>query len=79
MQNFRDLKIWEKSLALSEHIYSVTSNFPKTEVYGITSQLRRTSSSIGTNIAEGSARESIKEFRQFLNIAIGSTSEVDFL
>jgi four helix bundle protein len=63
-------------MELTEAIYSLTKTFPKDEIYGPTSQLRRASVSIASNIAEGRARATDRDFRQFLNIALGSTYEV---
>lgn len=76
MHNFRNLKIWEESIDLTEQIYILTSNFPDTEKYGLTSQMRRCSISIPSNIAEGSSRSSPKEFQHFLSISLGSAFEL---
>ena len=73
----KKLDVWRVSVALATHIYQVTEKFPKTEVYGLTSQMRRAVVSIPTNIAEGAARSSSKESAQFLNIAGVSLSELD--
>ncbi len=73
----KKLDVWKESVALATHIYQVTEKFPKTEVYGLTSQIQRAVVSIPSNIAEGAARASSKEFAQFLNIAGGSLSELD--
>jgi len=73
----KDLIIWQKSMDLVEDIYKLTSFFPKEEVYGLTSQIKRAVISIPSNIAEGAARNSKKEFKQFLYIALGSLSEVE--
>jgi four helix bundle protein len=75
----KDLDVWKESIALVKMIYEMTSTFPKAEVYGLTSQLRRAAVSIPTNIAEGSARNGLKELNQFVGIAMGSASEVDTL
>ena len=77
LRNHKDLKVWEKSIDLAEEIYKITKNFPKEELYGITSQIRRAAVSISANIAEGAARNSNKEFIQFLYIALGSLSELE--
>lgn len=77
MNNFRKLKIWERSIELSTDIYRITNQFPKSELYGITSQIRRAVVSISSNIAEGAGRQSQKEFVQFLNIAKGSCYELE--
>ena len=73
----KKLDVWRESVARATHIYQVTEKFPKTEIYGLTSQMRRAVVSIPSNIAEGAARNSSKEFAQFLNIAGGSLSELD--
>ncbi len=78
MQNFRSLKVWEKSHRLTLDIYSATNYFPKNEQYGLISQLRRSSSSIATNIAEGCGRGTDPDFKRMLQIANGSASEVDY-
>ena len=72
-----DLDVWKNSMNLVEIIYKLSSQFPKEEIYGLTSQIRRASVSIPSNIAEGSARNSNKEFIQFLYISLGSTAEVE--
>ncbi|APU69652.1 four helix bundle protein [Christiangramia flava] len=77
MNYFRDLKVWQKSIQLSNLIYSATKEFPKEEIYGLTSQIRRSSVSISSNIAEGCGRESKKEFKNFLGIALGSAFELE--
>jgi four helix bundle protein len=79
MQDFRKLSVWEKADALTIAIYKETKTFPVNEQYGLTSQLRRASSSIPTNIAEGCGYSSNAQFARFLNIATGSASEVDYL
>ena len=78
MGNFRDLKVWEKAHALTLGVYRATASFPRNEVYGLTSQLRRSSASIPTNIAEGSGRDSDSELVRFLHIAMGSATELDY-
>lgn len=75
--SFKDLIVWQKSLDLVEEIYLITAKFPKEEIYGLTSQMRRASVSIPSNIAEGQRRKNIKEFLQFLRIAYGSASELE--
>lgn len=77
MNKYKDLKIWQKAVDLSVKVYEITRNFPKDEIYGLTSQMRRSSVSIAANIAEGSGRSSTKEFRQFLSIAYGSSCELE--
>ena len=76
---FQDLKVWQKSLELVKDIYSTTKSFPSDELYGITSQMRRSAVSIPTNIAEGFRRNYPKEYRQFLSIALGSCAELETL
>ncbi len=78
MQDFRKLNVWEKAHALTLDIYLTSRKFPKDELFALTNQLRRASSSIGANIAEGCGRMSQKEFHHFLSIAIGSASEVEY-
>jgi four helix bundle protein len=72
-----NLEAWQQALALVKTIYSATSNFPKDELYGLTSQMRRAAVSIPSNIAEGAARESTAEFLRFLYIARGSLAELE--
>lgn len=76
MSNFRNLLIWQKSMVLVTKIYTVTNNFPKEEVFGLTSQIKRSAISIPSNIAEGLGRESSKELLRFLKISIGSLFEL---
>jgi four helix bundle protein len=76
VQSFRDLLVWQKAMDLTETIYRLTRNFPRQEIYGLSSQLRRAAISIPSNIAEGQGRSGVKEFRQFLDIARGSVCEV---
>lgn len=76
MSNFRNLLIWQKSMSLTTKIYNSTKKFPKEEIFALTSQIRRSSVSIPSNIAEGFGRESTKEYLRFLNIAIGSLFEL---
>jgi four helix bundle protein len=78
MQDFKQLKVWEKSHALTLAVYTATQTFPKGELYGLTSQLRRATSSIPANIAEGCGRNSGPELRRFLEIAMGSASECEY-
>ncbi|MGA8729844.1 MAG: four helix bundle protein [Terracidiphilus sp.] len=72
----QDLKVWQRAIDLTVCIYRLTQGFPKQETYGLTSQIRRASVSIASNIAEGRGRLNPGEFRQFLGIALGSTFEV---
>lgn len=76
-KNYRDLLIWQKGMDLVKAVYQLTSSFPKEEIYGLTSQLRRAAVSVPSNIAEGHSRNSDKEFNRFLNISLGSLAEVD--
>jgi four helix bundle protein len=75
-RSFRELKVWQVAIELSLTIYELTADFPKHEIYGITSQMRRAAVSIASNIAEGSARGTRRDFRQFVLIAKGSTCEL---
>lgn len=77
MNNYRELLVWKKSINLSIKVYRYTAKFPKEELYGLISQMRRSSISIPSNIAEGSGRSSDKEFVRFLDIAKGSAAELD--
>ena len=76
MSTFRNLLIWQKSMDLVTKIYSSTQQFPKEEVFGLTSQIRRSAISIPSNIAEGYGRDSNKEYLRFLNISISSLFEM---
>lgn len=75
MKTFRDLQIWQKAMTLVTNCYSVTSNFPKEEQFGLTSQIRRSAISIPSNIAEGFGRDTNKDYLRFLTIALGSLFE----
>ena len=77
MHQFKELLIWKKSRLFCSHIYSITSTFPNDEKFGLTNQLRRATISIPSNIAEGSSRNSNKDFSRFLEIAIGSAYEIE--
>ncbi|MDE0425727.1 MAG: four helix bundle protein [Candidatus Poribacteria bacterium] len=79
MRDFRGLQVWEKSHDLTLSVYKFTSQFPREEMYGLTSQIRRACASIPTNIAEGCGRESSADFARFLQIAMGSASETEYL
>lgn len=74
---FKDLRVWQKAFDLVILVYKATEAFPKTELYGITQQLRRASVSMPSNIAEGFRRYHNKEYRQFLYIALGSAAELE--
>jgi four helix bundle protein len=78
VRDFRELKIWERSHRLTLEVYKATRQFPKEELYGLTSQMRRAAASIPTNIAEGCGRNGLAELSHFLNIAMGSASELDY-
>jgi four helix bundle protein len=75
-QSFRDLMVWQRAMEMTVGVYALTQGFPKEEIYGLTSQLRRASVSVASNIAEGRGRISQGEFRQFLGTAQGSNFEV---
>jgi four helix bundle protein len=77
IKTYRDLEIWQRGIRFVGQIYAVTRNLPKEELYGLTSQIRRAAVSYPSNIAEGAARSSKKEFVQFLYVALGSLSEVE--
>ena len=79
MGRYQDLIVFQKADELAFKIYKATEAFPRGEAYGLTSQLRRATLSIPTNIVEGHARKSKKEFKQFLNIALGSHAETEYL
>jgi len=76
MGSHKDLEVWKRSIDLAVAVYRVTGEFPESEKYGLTAQMRRAAVSIASNIAEGAARKSTKEFLQFLSIAAGSVSEL---
>ena len=78
MQDFRKLKMWEKAHQLTLAVYRTTAKFPKDEVYGLTSQIRRAAASISTNMAEGCGRDTEPEFNRFMQIAMGSASETEY-
>ena len=77
IRQHRKLDVWKKSMTFIKDIYQVTETFPKHEMYGLVSQMRRAAVSIPSNVAEGAARKGKKEFKQSLNIAQGSISELD--
>jgi four helix bundle protein len=78
MKSFKDLKVWQKGHELTLSIHRATKSFPRDEMYGLTSQLRRAAASIPSNIAEGCVRGSGPDFRRFLQMALGSASEVEY-
>jgi four helix bundle protein len=75
-QSFRDLQVWQRAMQLTVAVYRLTRDFPREEIYGLTSQIRRAAVSVPSNIAEGQGRLNPAEFRQFLGIARGSICEV---
>ncbi|WP_420574111.1 four helix bundle protein [Kordia sp.] len=77
MHRFKDLSIWKRSRLFCSQIYEITSKFPESEKFGLTNQLRRASVSIPSNIAEGTSRNSNKDFIRFLRIALGSAYEIE--
>ena len=77
MNNYKELKIWQKSVDLAVHVYEVTKSFPKEEIYGLTAQLRRSAVSIPSNVAEGAGRNTKKDFSNFLGISYGSSCELE--
>ena len=78
MKDFHELKVWQKAHQLTLAIYQITAMFPREELYGLTSQLRRCSSSIPANLAEGCGRNGDAEFARFCSIAMGSASELEY-
>ena len=79
MHQFKELKVWQKGRVLVKDIYNATHKFPKDEIFGLTSQMRRAAISISANIAEGCGRNSDKELSRFLDIANGSAFELETL
>ncbi|MDD4672231.1 MAG: four helix bundle protein [Bacteroidales bacterium] len=77
MKTHHDLDVWKKSILLVTVIYKITESFPKSELYGLSNQIRRCAVSIPSNIAEGAARTSTKEFSRFLAISLGSIAELE--
>ncbi|MCL5405686.1 MAG: four helix bundle protein [Deltaproteobacteria bacterium] len=73
----KDLEAWKRAMALAKDVYELTADFPRSEVNGLVSQMRRSAVSIASNIAEGAARHTDREFIQFLYVALGSTAELD--
>ena len=78
MRDYKKLQVWEKSHHLTLEVYQELKNFPKEEIFGLISQMKRSSSSIPTNIAEGAGRFSNKDFSRFLSIAYGSSNELEY-
>ena len=79
MKDFRSLKVWEKSHALTLAIYKATETFPKQELYSLTNQIQRAAVSIPANIAEGCGKDSDAELKRYFTIAMGSASELEYL
>ena len=78
MRDYRRLQVWQKSHQLAKLIYSITTDFPQSERFNLTSQMRRSAASIPSNIAEGAGRGGPRELRRYLSIAAGSASELDY-
>jgi four helix bundle protein len=78
LQDFHELKVWHKAHQLTLAVYQISTTFPREELYGLTSQLRRCAASIPANLAEGCARAGDTEFARFCSIAIGSASELEY-
>lgn len=78
MQAFRDLKVWQKAHQLTLDVYKATTTFPKEELFGLTSQIRRSAASIPANICEGCGREGPGEMARYLSMAMGSASELEY-
>jgi four helix bundle protein len=78
VKDFHELKVWQKAHPLTMAVYRVTATFPREELYGLTSPLRRASSSIGANLAEGCGRNGDAEFARFCSLAMGSASETEY-
>ena len=78
MKDFHELKVWQKAHRLALAVYQITAPFPREELYGLTSQLRRSASSIPANLAEGCGRQGDAEFARFCSIALGSASELEY-
>lgn len=76
IKSFRDLHVWQTGVALAENVYRAAARFPRSELFGLSAQIQRCAVSIPSNIAEGRARESTREFLRFLSIALGSTAEL---
>jgi len=78
MQNYKDLKVWEKAHQFPLSVYEISKSFPKEEIYSLTNQLRRAASSIPANIAEGCGKNTQAELAHFLNISLGSANESEY-
>ena len=77
MHNFKKLEIWKRSVGLVTEVYVLTQKYPKEEIFGLTAQTRRAATSIPLNISEGSAKSSNKDFSRFLEMAVGSSFELE--
>lgn len=77
IRSYRDLVVWQKAMRLAELVYALTESFPRSEQFGLVSQMRRAVVSIASNLAEGSCRGSRKDFRQFVVVALGSGAELE--
>ena len=76
LKSYKELEVWKRAMSFVTEVYGVTSSFPRAEIYGLTSQMRRSAVSVPSNIAEGATRNSTKEFVRFLYVALGSASEI---
>ena len=76
-KNYRELLVWQEVIKLAKAVYKLTEKFPRQETYALADQIRRAVVSVPSNIAEGQARKSPRDFRRFLHIALGSLAEVD--
>jgi len=77
IRSYRDLKVWQKSMRIAQEIYSVTAQFPQEELYGLSGQMRRAAISVPSNIAEGHARDSSREYLRYISITFGSVAELE--
>ena len=78
MRYFKQLKVWKRAHVLALDVYCATSNYPTAEKYGLTSQMRRSATSVPTNLAEGAARHSRADYARFIDIAVGSVTEIEY-
>ena len=77
MPGYQELKVWQLGIEITRHVYKLTADFPKTEIYGLTSQIRRCAVSISSNIAEGHSRDANREMQRYISIAKGSLAELE--
>ncbi|MGE5295908.1 MAG: four helix bundle protein [Solirubrobacterales bacterium] len=77
VKDYKDLVVWQKGIDLADMVYTVTDGFPREEIYGLTSQMRRAGVSVPSNVAEGFVRRSTAEYRQHLYVSLGSCAELD--